>query len=320
MTTAPNTRKQLPLEVILILVSVGLTCLLYRISGFKMLVLNLYFLPVVVAAFFLGRYRAGVLSLFCVIAAFVVSLLDVPNFAAYNSPVVIALALTTWGAILALTTILVGTLSDERTHRLEELHEAHLGIVEVLAGYLGSADQNLRDRATRSAELCERVAIAMKLSSDEIDDIRVAALLQGLEHVEVTAKVIRRALGDMGAGRSSLHEHTFRGADLAQSLGEVLAGALPLLLEERSLDTGDPSSVLRKEVPFGAKIIRTVHGYVALVYGDAGESHSPAEALREMRCDFDGSYHPAVLDALDRVILASSPNRTLAADLVAVEV
>ena len=72
--------------------------------------------------------------------------------------------------------------------------------------------------------------------------------------------------------------------------------------------------------PFGANIIRTVHGYVALVYGDAGESHSPAEALCEMRCDFDGSYHPAVLDALDRVIFASSPSRTLVAEQVAIEV
>jgi hypothetical protein len=317
--TAANNNKQHTLEIALVMVSVGLTCLLYQVSGYKMLVLNLYFLPVVLAAFFLGRYRAGVLSLFCVIAAFVVSLMDVPNFAAYTSPIVIALALTTWGAILALTTILVGTLSDERTRRLDELHEAHLGIVEVLSGYLSSADQNLRDRATRSAELCERVAIALKLSPDEIDDIRVAALLHGLDHVEVTAKVIRRALGDMGAGRTPMREHTFRGADLAQSLGGVLAGALPLLLDERSQEV-EERNLLHKEIPFGAKIIGTVKAYVALVYGDAGQSRSPEEALGELRCDLDGNYHPAVIDALDRVILSASKNRRAPAEKVPVEV
>ena len=52
-------------EVFLIVVSIGLSCLMYKIDGYKMVVLNLFFLPTVLSAFFLGRYRAGVLALFC---------------------------------------------------------------------------------------------------------------------------------------------------------------------------------------------------------------------------------------------------------------
>ena len=50
------------LEFVLILISLGLCFLFYRMGSHRMVVLNLFYLPVVLAAFFLGRYRAGILD------------------------------------------------------------------------------------------------------------------------------------------------------------------------------------------------------------------------------------------------------------------
>jgi hypothetical protein len=105
----------------------------------------------VLAAFFLGRYRAGILALFSMMAASVVSVADLTGFSSYNSPVVIALSVTVWGAVLGLTAILVGTLSDDRAAKMLELHEAYVGVVEVLARYLQSANPRLKDRSVRVA-------------------------------------------------------------------------------------------------------------------------------------------------------------------------
>ena len=80
------------LEIALILVCLGLCVLLYRIGSYRMVVLNLFYLPVVLAAFYLGRYRAGILAFLCVVCAAVVTALDLSNFAAYTSPVMIGLA------------------------------------------------------------------------------------------------------------------------------------------------------------------------------------------------------------------------------------
>ncbi len=60
------------LEAMLVLVTLVLTCVLYQTVGYKVIVLNLFYPPVILAAFFLGRYRAGVLAFFSVLAASVV--------------------------------------------------------------------------------------------------------------------------------------------------------------------------------------------------------------------------------------------------------
>ena len=219
------------LEIALIVICVALCCLLYRVNEERMVVLNLFYLPVVLCAFFLGRYHAGVLALFCMVSVSVVITLNLDAVAVNTSPLIIGLVLTIWGAVLGINAILVGTLSDESNQRIDELHDAYLGVVEVLGQYLNSADPKLDSRATKVSELSRQVAIRMRLSDTQIDNIRVAALLQDIESLEVTARVIQKAMGELaqGDGKKGL-EHTFNGSDLVQSLGSVLTGALPLLV------------------------------------------------------------------------------------------
>jgi hypothetical protein len=294
-------------EIALILLCLGLCCLMHRVGSYRMVVLHLFYLPVALAAFFLGRYRAGVLALLCVTCAAVVMALDLGTAVAYNSPLVIGLALTIWGAALGLSAILVGTLSDERTHKIGELHDAYVGVVEVLSRYLNSADPKLKDRATMISELSQEVAARMRLSEKEIDDIRVAALLQDIEHIEVTARVIRKAVGDLAdSGAGSACEHTFNGSDLVHSLGSVLTGALPLLLDQ------DVSFGLAAEDGLGApansslgtKIIRIVKSYVDLLYHDAGTT-TPQDAIDLQMADTEDDHNPAVIHALEQVVLRS---------------
>jgi hypothetical protein len=290
------------LEVALILVCLGLCAVLYQIGAYRMVVLNLFYLPVVLAAFFLGRYRAGVLAVFSVILAAIVTALDLGNFAAYSSPLIIGLALTTWGAVLALTSLLAGTLSDERSEKIEELHEAYVGVVEVLSSYLNNADRRLNERSTLCARLAQQVAAFMKLSNRQIDNIRVATLLHDMESIEVTSKVIQKAIGSVA--HSNETQHTFHGSDLAQSLGSVLRGALPLLAARRCFEDLSPEeSTAGAELPIGSYVIRTVQDYTKLVT-DHPDPPSPQEALMVLRNDLDEEHHPAVLHALEQVVLA----------------
>ncbi|MGE0758505.1 MAG: hypothetical protein AB7O38_15870, partial [Pirellulaceae bacterium] len=85
-------RREVKLEISLFCVCAALTVLLYCVEGFKMVVLNLFYLPVVLAAFYLGRYRAGVLALVCVLIASVAAVQDLEAYAAATSPLIIGLA------------------------------------------------------------------------------------------------------------------------------------------------------------------------------------------------------------------------------------
>lgn len=292
-------RNERVLEIMLVVITLGLACLLYSTSGIKLMILNLFFLPVVLAGFYLGRYRAGVLALLSVVAASIVVVSDLSGFVVRSSPLTIGIALTMWGATLGLTSLLVGTLCDERDCKALEAHEAHVGVVEVLARYLQSANPQLQNRALRVAQLAENVARKMRLSTKEIDDLRVAALLMDMENIEITAKVIRKAVDELEDAKS-VEQRTFNGTELVQSLGATLKGAFPLLLSQqcpadRSGESGP--------VPFGARIIHTVRSYVQLTETSwNGSGLTPDDALDELRCDLESEYHPAVLHALDQVV------------------
>ncbi len=312
-------KERLVLEIMFVIVTIGMTFLLFRMGGYKMVVLNLFYLPIVLSGYYLGRTHAGVLALFCVLAVTIVTTLDASAFATFNSPVMIGLALTVWAAVLGLTAILVGTLCDERAKTVEELHVAYVGVVEVLSKYLQSANPKVQDRSTRIAQLSQSVAEEMKLSRKEIDDIRVGALLYDLGNVEITTQLITKAVDTLETNPARTDSYTFSGTDLVHSLGTVLSGALPMVLnqDDAILEcVNTQAGVANSEIPLGAKIIRAVRAYDARTSSD---SHLPAvepyEAVKLIRCDVTGGFDIDVLDALEHCVCdtkrASVPEPTL---------
>lgn len=299
-------KSQWTLEIILVLIAGAFTCLMYQMVACKIIILNLYYLLIVLGGFFLGRYRAGVLALFCMIAVSVVTAFTLRDFAAFNSPIVIALAVTVWGAVLGLTALLVGTLSDQRTAKMRELHEAYVGVVEVLATYLQSANPRLKTRSVRVAELSQEIARQLKLPPKDVDDVWVAALLHDMQNVEITARVIRKAVGDIEAESVPSEQHTFHGADLIHSLSPMLRGAFPLLITQsdsfKELDWSDEEPRETKP-PVGSEILRVARAYELLREGEFGEPGlEPPEALKALYQETEASYDPEILNALERAV------------------
>jgi hypothetical protein len=304
----PNSaRDQRVLEIMLSIICFSLTWMLYIIQGYKMVILNIFFLPIVLAGFYLGRYRAGIMALFCVLCASVATILRLNEVTVGASPLVIAMAIAVWGAVLGLAALLVGTLSDDRAGKLKELHEAYVGVVQVLSQYLQSANPGLRAQSTRVAELSQDLAAEMNLPARQIDDIRVAALLYDMGNIEITTRVIRKAVDNFEDDMPPTTQHTFHGMDLMLSLGSVLRGAIPLLLNqeqsapERKLvgESGAPT-----EIPIGARIIMAARDYQNLSSQQPdGSRLAPSEVVQEMRQSHSGNYDSQVLNALERVVL-----------------
>jgi len=296
-------REQQILEWLLIAISVALAGLVFKMDAAKMVVVNLFYLPVVLAAFFLGRYRAGILAVFCVISTSLVTVLQLSSTAGVLSPLTMGLGITVWGATLCLTSLLVGTLSDERAAQAIELHEAYVGVVEVLSQYLQGGNPRLKARTQRVAEHSERVAREMKLTMKQVDDIRVAALMQDLGQIEVTTKVISKAVDSLEARATRPENYCFQGTDLVHSLGAVLRGAIPILLNQ---EQHFPASVVEtdavEDLPIGARIIRAVRAFDDLTEPGMGHHEiSPPEAIADMRRDQTAGFDPEVLNALERV-------------------
>lgn len=283
-------------ECLLVLTTLGLGVILNSVEHSRIVVLNLFFLPIVLSGFFLGRYRAGILALLSAVTVTIVILADLNRFAIDNSPLVVGLSVMIWGAILGLTAILIGTLNDDRNEKMEELHEAHLGVVEVLSRYLQCADPVLQNRTQRVNHLAEQVAIRMRMTPREIDDVRIAALLMDVSNIEITARVVRKAVGDLDR-RAPYEESTFHGTELVKSLGAALTGAFPLAL----LQNSDWEKTVN--VPVGARILRVVRRFVELTQsGLASTRLSDEEALHDLKVDCESCNDTAVINVLEEVI------------------
>ena len=303
MTTLMGRDRRI-FEWMLIIVTLGMTCLLYRIGGYKIVALNLYYLPIVLSGYYLGKNHAGILALLSALVVTIVITADATGFAAYDSPIMIGLALTIWAAVLGLTAILVGTLCDERAKTVAELEVAYVGVIEVFSKYLQSANPEVKATSVRVAELSHRVGQQMGLSRKQIDDVRIGALLYDLGNVEITTTLIRRAVSTLG-NKPVTDKNTFMGTDLVQSLGSVLHSALPLLLNQdeaarellRRQDDREPLNV-----PIGAMIIRAVRAFDDLTSGGLPEDRiSASAAIREMRQDTLAGFNAGVLSAIEQV-------------------
>ena len=299
-------------EVMLIILVLGITVLVSMMGRHGLLVLNLFFLPVIVCGYFLGRSSAGVLTLLSVLSVTVTATLYTPRIGAFDSHIMLGLSLALWAATLGLAALLMGTLCDERARTVSELQKAYVGVVEVLFKYLQSSNPRTKERAIRIAEVSQSVAQRMRLSQKQIDDIRVAALLRDLESVEITTQLATKAVHTLERDSAVDHPHTFLGTDLVHSLGLVLEGALPLIdgqddaLRDYLATEGEPQG---EQVFTGAKIISAVRAYDALTSGDHGRPPvAPQEALRELRNE-RGVHPEEVISALANVVeeLADTP-------------
>ncbi|CAK9048638.1 Probable cyclic di-GMP phosphodiesterase VC_1348 [Durusdinium trenchii] len=288
------------LELMLIVITLGIASLLVYADNSQILVLNLFYLPVVLGGFFLGQYRSGVTAFFSVLMATIVVSSDLTRFAMLQSPVTVALSMMTWGATLGLTALLVGALSEQCEARALEAHEAQVGVVEVLARYLRSADPELHRRAQRVVELSEQVAVRMRLTPKEIDDMRIAAMLLDVENIEITARVIRKAVGNLQGDEAETDSHqTFHGTELVKSLGRVLSGAFPLVLSEAHSE----SRAEALSMPLAARILHTVRAYCELTEsGWARDARSPAEATRELLEDSESGHDTSVVLMLRELV------------------
>jgi response regulator RpfG family c-di-GMP phosphodiesterase len=170
----------------------------------------------------------------------------------------------------------------------------------VLAKYLHGGNPQLNAFTTRVVNLSQRIAQEMRLSSRRIDDIRVAALLQGFSKIEVTTKVISKAVHCLETKRQE--DFSFHGTDLVYSLGAVLRGAIPILLTQDTGLPAEPKDRAGVEAPIGAKILIIARAYESLNSSSGDGTIEPAEIIRELRADAAAHYDLEVLDALERAV------------------
>ena len=163
-------------ERIFVLLLVGAMLAIHAFVEQKFAFLSFYYLPMILAGFYGGRRFAVVSGLFMVSLVFfyqAVQGLDMlPGF--YPGSL---LSLVPWAGFLILTGYVVGRLAEQRAARLLDVRNAYVATLELLALHIESTEKNQQGHGNRVADLSVAIARELKLQEEDVENLRVAALL-----------------------------------------------------------------------------------------------------------------------------------------------
>jgi hypothetical protein len=170
-------------ELMLVVLLVSSMLAIHWFVDQKIAFLNFYYLPVITAGFYLGRNGAVWSSVLIVaLVAFFEAFVGLRGLAAidggFNTQLL--LTLVPWAGFLILTGYTVGTLADQRRARLEDLKRAYMSMLELMTFHLESSERHNTGHSFRVAERAVTLGRELGMRSEELEDLRVAALLHEL--------------------------------------------------------------------------------------------------------------------------------------------
>jgi len=297
--TARNFEQITVLAVLLAVMGIS-----YAISE-KMVMLNIFYLPVLMAGYFIGRRASVFAAILSILAVTLFSILNPETYALGRGVGYLVSSLSGWGGFLLLTSYIVGTLYRQKQKRIEELQRAYVGVLEILVKYLESTDPYAKGHSERVSEHAMDIAIAMGLPRDEVENIRVAALLHDIGKIEISADLIGRAASLTEEDMAGVSGHTEEGAKLLLSVGGLLKEAVPIILEHHRY-------FARKDKYFCATADLSSTGARIIAVADAFDSMTtdrpyrrgmqPWQAIEELKSNTGERFDPEIVERFCSVL------------------
>lgn len=286
------------LWVVLSLFSVGLV-LNYAIASQRM-ILAFYALPTVISAYFYGRRHATLTAL--------ASVLMVVLLLLFRSPIADApftmkaldqwVDVTVWGGTLIITGYLMGTLYEHKTDQLRELRETYHGVLMILRHFI-SKDSYTENHCHRVSVYAVRIAAAMNLDHERIEDVRAAALLHDIGKLDISRELLYKAARLTREEYEEIQKHVSKGIEMLEPVGGSLRRVIPIILSHHDRFDGSGYHPTRgEEIPMEARIIAVADVYDSLTSDRPyRKAMSPFEARDTIARGADTEFDPKVVAA-----------------------
>ncbi len=284
-------------EQTLVVVLVASLLLINFAVDYKLAFLSFYYLPVIAAGFLLGRNNAVWAAVLTVLLVTffqaVTGLGGTPGFSVLS-----LMYFVPWGGFLILTSYVVGTLSDQRKERADDVKRTYFALLELLTFHLDAADRHRRGHSYRVAERAMAIGRKLGMRGDEVEDLRVAGLLHEMGPQD--PRVARMF------------------ADFPREIREVpVAASMHLALDSVTAYgryhelIGDDWPVDALRIPMAVKILAVADAYETLLTPtDTRPAFAPWNALEEIDRSAGRTFATEVVHALRHTIMPESAEHT----------
>jgi len=309
-------------ELIIILLLVAIACFIFFLIINQRAFLNVFYLPVLLGAYFFGKRYAIIASFFSVLMICFFAYFFPESFAveAVSEAQLLKWAdLITWGLFLIITGYCMGILYEKNEESKGELQRTYSGIIDMLSLVIESADNYTQSHSHRVSVIAEMIAKRLKLNQFETENIRVAALLHDLGKIGVSEAILQKVTVLTTQERINVKQHAWLGVNMLKPLGETVGDILPIILHHH--DKYDGSGYYRAasdDIPLGARIIAVADVYDALTTDRPyRKAFSTLKARQEIIDNSGSHFDPKVVTAFCYIFqYLGTENRFTSSNLV----
>ena len=230
------------------------------------IVLYLFYLPVIMAAWTLGKRHAVSVAILAavLVAAFAIYLPQ--SLDDSKSMSLLWAELSIWGGILVVTAYMVSTLRAWTEEAMRSLERAYSGVLAILSKFIETIDADTEAHCVRVAAWSVTIGREMNLSAEAIEELRIAALLHDVGKVNISVDILRKAAALSSDERHAIEEHTVRGASLVRPIGGMLGNIADIIEAHHENYDGSGYAGLQGEaIPPAARIIAVADVFDALL-------------------------------------------------------
>ena len=177
---------------------------------------------------------------------------------------------------------------------------AYSGAILALATALDARDPYTAGHSERVSVLSMAIGRALGLSADDIEVIRLGALLHDIGKIGVPDDILQKAGPLTPEEYDAIKQHPTNGARILRSV-PFLARHLPIveLHHERPDGRGYPYGLRGDDIPLIARVVHVADAYDAITSARAYRSRrSSGEALRELWRGSGTEFHTEIVGAL----------------------
>jgi putative nucleotidyltransferase with HDIG domain len=183
-----------------------------------------------------------------------------------------------------------------------------MGILEILSKYIESSDKYTQGHSVRVAHYATEIAVAMKLKPQDVENIKVAALLHDIGKIDISTELIGKAASLSSEEINIMASHSERGAQILSSVGSVLSEAIPLVrAHHQYFDHDEHKGSPSGEVPLGARILAVADSYDAMTTDRPYRSGMPPwKAIEELERCTGTQFDPKVVACFKNTLVQRS--------------
>jgi len=268
------------------------------------IVLYMFYLPVVVAAWTLRkRHAVGVAGLATVLVAAYAFFL--PRSLPYTGSMPLLWAeLVIWAGVLIVTAYAVSTLRQRVEEALHSLERAYSGVLAILSKFIQTIDADTEAHCVRVSAWGVSIGQELGMDRSMIEKIRIAGLLHDVGKVDISVEILRKAAALSLAERQTIREHAARGAEMVRPIGGILADIADAIESHHENYDGTGYRGLKGEqIPVVARVLAVADVFDALLSDRPyRKSMGIFNALDNLVVSSGSRFDPTVVEALRSII------------------